>query len=111
MMQETIFKTTQSKDVRVGDVEVIMDIQKHTVVYYYYRAESVLIGDIVDAIHDPMTGKFVGNRVTNCVEIKWMPLSYEGKAFTTRYHQSARLDIARGVVDVNDLVKEEEVTE
>ena len=110
MMRETVFKSTESKDVRVGDVWMQLDEQKHTLLYYYFRAESVVMGDLVDAIHDPMTGKFVGNRITNCVEIQWMPLSWDGKPLTLRYHQSARLDIGRDVC-VDDLIHEEEATE
>jgi hypothetical protein len=109
MMQgKPVFKSTESKDIRVGDVWQSLDENHNRLFYYYFRAESVSMGDIVDAIHDPMTGKFVGNRVTNCVEIKWMPLSYEGNALTLRYHQLARLDIASGLTDVSDLIQEEE---
>lgn len=110
MQQRPIFKPTESKDVRVGDVWMQLDEQKHTLLYYYFRAESVHMGDLVDAIHDPMTGKFVGNRITNCVEIQWTPLSWEGKPLTQRYTPSARIDIARDV-DVDDLIHEEEATE
>jgi hypothetical protein len=112
MMQgQPVFKPRESKDIRVGDVWQSLDENPNRLSYYYFRAESVRMGDILDAIHDPMTGKFVGNRVTNCVEITWVPLSYQGNAITFRYHQLARLDIASDVLDVDDLIQEEEATE
>jgi hypothetical protein len=107
-MMTKIFRRTEAKDIKVGDVQQQMDEQNRRCVYYYYKAESVFIGDIVDPIHDPLSGAFIGNRVTNGVEIKWTPLSYDGKSFTSRYHQLATLDIASDVTDVSELIQEEE---
>lgn len=106
-----MFKTTKAEDVKVGDVEQQLVEEKRKYVYYYYRAESVFVGDKVEPLHDGITGEFVGNRTTNCVEIVWKPLNYDGKTFTTRYHPLATLDVASNLEDISDLVQEEDATE
>ena len=110
-MNATVFINTAARDIKVGDIEMMMDQQGSKWLYYYYRAESVFVGDKVDAIYDPFTEIFVGNRITNCVEVVWLPMNYDGKPFATRYHQSATLDIASGIVDVSRLIQAEDVND
>lgn len=102
------FKTTEAKDVKIGDVQMTVDMERRKSTYYYSRAESVFIGDISEPLFDGITGNLVGHRTTNCVEIVWQPLNFEGKTFTLRYHQQATLDIASNVPDVNELVQSED---
>jgi hypothetical protein len=110
-MNATVFKATKAKDILVGDVWMQMDKKDGKLYYYYLRAESVFIGDKVDAIHDPFTDVFIGNRITNCVEVVWQPLNYEGRPFALRYHESVTVDVASGVVDVSRLIQAEDVND
>ena len=107
---EVLFKRIQSTDVKVGDVEQQLVEESGKFVYYYYRAKAVLAGQISDSIYD-LEGRFVGERIVDCVEINWLPLSYVGKGHTSRYHKSATLDIASNVINANNLIQEEEATE
>jgi hypothetical protein len=105
-----MFKITQAKDVKVGDVEMIMTEEKRKILYYYYRAKTVLVGSTSDAIYD-LESKYVGDRTVNCVEIVWLPLSYVGKPHTTRYDYAATLHVATDLVNVNGLLQEEDVND
>ena len=103
----TLFKTTKAEDVKVGDVEMQLVEEKRKYVYYYYRAESVFVGEIKEPIYDYLSNQYIGDRILNCVEIVWLPLNYEGKRFTNRYHPSVTLDIASNLENVDDLIQEE----
>jgi len=107
---EVSFKKVQSQDVKVGDVEQLIVEESGKYVYYYYRAKAVLIGKFSDSIYD-CDGKFVGERIVDCVEINWLPINEVGKAFTRRYQKSATLDIASNVTNASKLIQEEEATE
>jgi hypothetical protein len=103
-----MFKTTQAQNIKVGNIRIERDDQKHKAILYYYRAESVFVGEKAEAIYNPFDNQYVGTKVTNCVEIVWTPLSYEGNPVTERYHPATTLDInADDVVDVDSLPQEE----
>jgi hypothetical protein len=104
-----MFKSTEAQKIKVGNIRREADHQKRKAIYYYYRAESVFVGEKSEAIYNPFDNQYVGTKVTNCVEIVWTPLSYEGenKPFTERYHPTTTLDIGVDVVDVDSLPQEE----
>lgn len=104
-----MFKTTQAQNIKVGNIRIERDHQKNRAILYYYRAESVFVGEKSEAIYNPFDNQYVGIKITNCVEIIWTPLNYEGdsKPFTERYHPTTTLDITADVVDVDSLPQEE----
>ena len=105
-----MFRTTPAQNIKVGNIRREADYQKRKSIYYYYRAEMVFVGEKSEAIYNPFDNQYVGTRVTECVEITWTPLNYEGenKSFTERYHLTTTLDIALDVVDVDSLPQEED---
>jgi hypothetical protein len=106
----TTFATTKAESIKTGDVMRQVDEHKTHTDFYHYRAETVFIGDLVDAIHDA-DGTFLGNRITDGVEIKWTPLE-DGKPFTSRYSRAAIVDIATTpVTNINQLITHEEHSE
>lgn len=104
-----MFKSTQAQNIKVGNIRREADYQKRKSILYYYRAEVVFVGEKSEAIYNPFDNQYVGTKVTNCVEIVWTPLNYDGenKPFTERYHPTTTLDIALDVVDVGSLPQEE----
>jgi hypothetical protein len=104
-----MFKSTPAQNIKVGDIRRVSDDQKRKSILYYYRAEVVFVGEKSEAIYNPFDNQYVGTKVTNCVEIVWTPLNYEGdsKPFTERYHPTTTLDIGVDVVDVDSLPQEE----
>jgi hypothetical protein len=105
-----MFRPTQAQNIKVGNIRIERDDQKRKSILYYYRAESVFVGEKSEAIYNPFDNQYVGTKVTNCVEIVWTPLNYEGenKSFTERYHPTTTLDIGVDVVDVDSLPQEED---
>lgn len=104
------FKATKAKEIKVGDTLQDVDEENKTIYYTYFKAEEVLIGNISDPIYD-LDGKYVGDRILDCVQIEWMPLSYAGKSVKLRYTKDAVLTIFSGEVDASKLIQEEDVND
>lgn len=110
-MSINVFAATEAKDIKAGDIQMVMDVEKRECRYYYYFAKSVFVGEIVEAINDPFTGEFVGNRKTHCVEIVWHSMNYVGNDFTLRYKEDVVMDIAVSLTDYTTLKQVEDIEE
>ena len=102
------FRSTKAEDVKTGDVLMQVDEGKRRTEFYYYRAYTVFVGELVDEVRDGQ-GNLLGKRRHDGVEIFWQPFDPNDKPFNMRYHRLAQLDIATSKVEsLSDLILSED---
>ena len=102
------FKKKAAETIQIGDLMRETDEEKWQTYHSYYRAVSIKVGELATPIHSPMDGSYLGDRLTDGVEIEWLCLA-DNKIHTRRFARNYPFEVAAEAVDdLNKLIKIEE---